>query len=140
MAEKYEVTFGTDKYGDPELLDYKTSIAQQIVNALFLVPGNLPSLPKAGVNIKKYMYMSQEELEASAPIIKSDLKYTCGAVMSDVVIGGIDFSVQTSSKGEAVFLLIVTVTFPKEETSVLGISIVDSKDRVRFNFDYADFL
>lgn len=131
-----DITFNLDKYGAPEMLDFKTSVAQQIINALFMIPGNLPSMPTIGVNIRQYLYKVDTDYVSSK--IESDLKAACGSIISGAYIGTVDFSVQTTSTGQAVFLIMVRVTFPNEEESVLGVSIQDSKDRIKFNFAYAD--
>ena len=135
MSHEKDVTFNFNKYGDPELLSDKETVAQQIINALFMVPGNLPSLPHIGVNIKQYLYKTDTEL--SSVEIEQGLKASCGTVINGVVINSVDFSVQTTSTGQSVFLVMVRITFPNNEESILGVSVVQSNDHVKFNFAYA---
>ena len=117
------------------MLDLKETVAQQIINALFMVPGNLPSLPHIGVNIKQYLYKADTDL--SSVEIEQSLKAACGLIINGVIINSVDFSVQTTSKGQAVFLVMVRITFPNNEESILGVSVVQSNDHVKFNFAYA---
>ena len=131
-----DITFHLDKYGNPEMLDVKTSVAQQIVNALFMVPGNLPSMPTIGVNIKQYLYRYDTDYVSGE--IEAKLKEACGTVISGAFIGSVDFSVQKTTQGESVFLVMVRVTFPNEDTKLLGISVKDANEIIKFNFDYAD--
>ena len=136
MAGEKDVTFLFDKYGDPELLELKESIAQQIINALFMVPGNLPSLPHIGVNIKQYLYRTDTSYVSAE--IEQKLKDACGVVICGVVINSVDFSVQTTSNGQAVFLIMVRIAFPNtKDDTILGVSVVQTKDIVKFNFAYA---
>ena len=51
-----EITFKIDKYKKPVLLNTKESLAQTIINALLMVPGNLPGNPLVGVNVMQYLY------------------------------------------------------------------------------------
>ena len=136
MAQK-DITFNLNKYGNPEMLDVKTSVAHQIVNALFMVPGNLPSMPTIGVNIRQYLYRYDTDYVSSE--IEAKLKEACGSVISGAFVDSVDFSVQKTSKNESVFLILVRVTFPDNNEELLGISVKENKDdTINFNFDYAD--
>ena len=147
LANEKDVSFKFNKYGEPELLSLKDSVAQQIVNALFMVPGNLPSLPHIGVNIRQYLYKNEAEISSSD--IEQKLKDACGVMMSSVVIKSVDVSVQLSSNKQAVFLVMVSLAFPKNMSdkdttnkpnndTVLGVSVVkDDNHVVKFNFAYA---
>ena len=59
MAGQKGTVFGVDKYKEPKLLDRKDTIANAIIDACFMVPGNLPSLPHVGVNIRQYFYKEE---------------------------------------------------------------------------------
>lgn len=135
MAEEKDVTFEFNKYGDQKLLDLKESVAQQIINALFMIPGNLPSLPHIGVNIKQYLYKTDTSYNSTE--IEQKLKEACGAVICGVVINSVDFSVQKTSNGQSVFLIMIRITFPNNINSILGVSVVQANEIVKFNFAYA---
>ena len=134
-----EVSFGFNKYKNPELLDLRNSIANTIANALFMVPGNLPSTPLKGVDISQYFY--KEESEVSADVIKRDLIATCGMLPGGASISTVDYSIQPTTTGQNVFLLIVKVAFNSGDESLLGIGMrqnINNKDIIDFNFDYVD--
>ena len=59
---KNEVDFGFDNFGKQKILSNKDSIAQLFRNLLFLVPGQLPSLPHIGINITKYIYKLVDDI------------------------------------------------------------------------------
>ena len=137
MANEQDITFGVNKYGEPDLLNLKNSVAQQIINALFMIPGNLPSLPHIGVNIKKYFYRTDTEFVSSE--IEGKLKEACGSIISGVVINSVNFTIIPTSSGDSIFLLVVNVLLPNEtKPSVLGISMKEEKQLVKFNFAFQD--
>lgn len=135
MAGQKGTVFGVDKYKEPKLLDMKDTVANAIIDACFMVPGNLPSLPHVGVNIRQYFY--KEETSISSDKIKKDLEACCGRTISGATIGKVDFSVQRTNNNDYVFLLILVVSFSPGEEELLGITMKPDKDNyVHFNFDY----
>ena len=136
MASQQDVSFNFNKYGDPELLNLKESVAQAIANALFMVPGNLPTMPHIGVNIRQYLYRSDTDYVSTE--IEDKLKAACGNIIYGVIINSVDFSIQKTTKGESVFLIMVRVSFPNDINSILGLSVLHNQDVVKFNFAYFD--
>lgn len=57
-----EVGFGQDNFSKPKILNEKDSISTIILNLLLMKPGNMPSLPHLGINIKKYLYAKEDEI------------------------------------------------------------------------------
>ena len=102
-----EVTFSFNKYKKPELLNLRKSVAEIIYNALIMVPGNIPSMPEAGCNIRQYFY--QEDSAVSGDKIKFDLINTCGYLPGGATITNVDCSTQTDTDGVTVFLLIIKI-------------------------------
>lgn len=134
-----EISFGFNKYKKPELLDLRTSIANTVTNALFMVPGNIPSAPKMGVDINQYFY--REESQISPDVIKRDLIATCGSLPGGAFISAVDYSIQQTTSNQSVFLLIIKIVFNSGEESLLGVGMqqnVNTREVVRFNFDYVD--
>ena len=134
-AHEKSVSFGVDKYNKPTLGDKKTMIAQAIINACFMVPGNLPSMPTIGPNIKQYFY--KEEHEISKEKLKADIEAACGKTIAGASITGIDFSTQKTTTGDTVFLLCVILSYGSE-TTTLGVVMQDKQDHVNFKFAYTD--
>ena len=58
-----EVDFGTDDFNRPKVLSLKESYCRLLLNILILKPGNLPSLPHIGINIKQYLYKLESEID-----------------------------------------------------------------------------
>ena len=67
-----EVTYTVDRQGKPALLSQKESVAQQLINGVFLVPGNIPNLP-IGVDIESYLYTSKIDTDD----VSDKLRKTC---------------------------------------------------------------
>ena len=51
---KPEVTFGLDNFGKQKTLSLSETIGQLVLDILLLKPGQLPSLPHIGMNIKQF--------------------------------------------------------------------------------------
>ncbi len=135
MAGQKGTVFGVDKYKEPKLLDRKDTIANAIIDACFMVPGNLPSLPHVGVNIRQYFY--KEETAISSDKIKKDLETCCGRTISGATIENVDFSAQRTTNNEYIFLLIIMIKFSPGEQELLGIAMKPTKDNyVHLNFEY----
>ena len=136
-----EVTFSFNKYKEPELLSLRKSVADIIYNALIMVPGNIPSMPEAGCNIRQYFY--QEDSSMSGDKIRFDLINTCGYLPGGATIVNVDCSTQLDTDGATVFLLIIKISFPSEDgDTALGIILKENSkqsDKINFNFDYVDF-
>ena len=62
MSVGKDPQFGLDNFQNPKMLDENQSVAQSFVNLLMLRPGNLPSMPKVGLNIAKYLYTFEDDV------------------------------------------------------------------------------
>lgn len=130
-----DVQFGFDKYQRAATTDRKTTIANAIVNACFMVPGNNPSMPTIGVNIRQYFY--KEASAISSDKIRQDLEVACGTTICGATITSVDFSTQRIADGDFIFLLIVMIRFSPTDEELLGITMKqDAEKYVKFNFDY----
>ena len=70
MAEiKHELTFGIDNFGKQNMLSKSESVAQVLINLLFMRPGQMPSLPHLGINIKQYLYKFEEDIDVTEDTI-----------------------------------------------------------------------
>lgn len=129
-----EITYEFNKYNETALLNEKESLVQIILNALMMVPGNLPSQPKKGVNIFQYLYRTVESEEISDSVLY-DLKYTVGdEIGSD--ISDLTVDVLETETGPLFLLIIhlVSNTTNSEDNVALAIQKVNQK--VRFNYSF----
>lgn len=133
---QHSVSFEFDKYNKPKLLSLKDSIASDIINAVIMKPGNLPSRPTEGIDFFE-MIAYQEEDPALGEIIQSRIESTCGVLPGGAYIMATDISMQETIDGDIVALLLIKLSIPQEENdSILGVALSKSNDAVKFNFDY----
>jgi len=83
-----DVDFYMDEFGKPTTYSEKDSIAKMILNLLLLKPGNLPSEPFMGVDIRKYLYMREDEIDVNE--LKNSIYNSCHSllpyIMGDIKI------------------------------------------------------
>ena len=132
-----DITGGINMYKEGELNDLRNSVADAIINALFLVPGNLPSLPEVGANIEQYFYT--EITDSSAAKLESDINAACKYLPGGARIMGVVFDMAQTEDGQVVFVLAIRISFGEEE-ELLGISLLKESGReiIRFNFEYVN--
>lgn len=139
LAGTRDVSFEFNKYNEMDLLSEDETIANIIVNSLFLVPGNIPGMPTKGVDLRnKYMYKSEDEY--SSETLKTALVNTCGDMIGGAIISDVDLSIQQTTEGESIFLLIVRI-MKQDQDRLLGITMMEDtpkSEKIRFNFDYVD--
>lgn len=127
-----EITFDIDKYQKTALLNDKDSLIQIILHALLMVPGNLPSQPKKGVNLFQYMYYSGDS-DMMSDVILEDLKSTIGSSLASSINSLTVDSTETEEG--AMFLLIFHLTIDGKDD---GVALVVQKvnEKVRFNYNF----
>lgn len=128
-----EITFAIDKYQQTKLLNDKDSLIQIILNALLMVPGNLPSQPKKGVNLFQYSY-STGDSDAISDSILTDLQFTVGDEIGSA-INNLTVDVLNTEQG-AMFLLILYLSVEKEENESVALVVQKINEKVRFNYSF----
>lgn len=137
LGQNYsEVSFEFDKYNKPKQLNLRETVANTIINALFMESGNNPAMPNLEINIRQYFYSYEEDLNGD--LIQQQLETACGTLPGGATIDAVDFSVQETTANDKVFLIVIKISFGVNDTKALGIMLKDEKDAVRFNFDYVD--
>ena len=131
MGER-EITYGIDKQGKPALLSKKESIAQQIINALFLAEGQIPNLP-IGVDVEKYLYSQPSDVQVAD--IKIALSNACGSQFMTENVESIECGV-ISIKSVPYFWLSVHLKVDKEEEDTLALVLTRQNDTVTFNYKF----
>ena len=131
--EGREVTFQIDKRREPVLLSEEESLKNTIIMALFLKPGQDPSRPEAGPDIRKYIYKTTDEIDSSK--ILADLIIACG-----------DQLVSTSIRNLAIASKVIGDRYSKidllvhGQSKIMAIAMQKSfdKDRVHINYRFVD--
>lgn len=112
---KKEVGFGSDNFGKPKVLSDVDSISQVILNILLSKPGNYPSLPHIGIDIKSYLYKLEEEIDVLD--LRSKIYSQCQELLSMVVSDDIKFYINRDDDGKPILILYIPVTVDTEPLS-----------------------
>lgn len=134
--EGREVTFNIDKRREPVLLSEEQSLKNTIVMALFLKPGQDPSRPEAGVDIRKYIYKTTDEIDSSK--ILADLIVACGDQLVSTSIQNL--AIASKVIDDKYTMLIQLDMYINGESKVMAIAMQKSfdKDRVHINYRFVD--
>lgn len=128
-----EITYGVDRQGKPALLTEKESIAQQFINGVFMVPGNLPNLP-IGLNVVDYLFKEQSEVDEKE--VSSILTKALGTAFMTKNIASLECLI-VNVESNPTFLLLAHLKVDKEDDNkVLGLVITGQDDTVRFNYQF----
>lgn len=129
-----EVTFGINKYKKAVMLNTKETIAQTVINALLMVPGNLISNPLVGVNIMQYLYHKLEDIDTNK--IMNDLQFAIGDTLGDNVLSDVSVVSLRDPNGDA---MVVTVRLRMPDTredDSLVVLLKKKDSRVHFNYKF----
>lgn len=127
-----EVTYGIDRRGQPALLSKKESVAQQLINAVFMAPGNLPNLP-IGLNVEDYLYRDASGIQSSQ--VFATLKKACGEEFMMNNVKSLDCYL-VDIKGDPSFVLDSTISVDGEEQDTMALVLTRQSDTVKFNYAF----
>lgn len=130
-----EITFDIDKYKEPVLLNTKETIAKTILNALLMVPGNLPSNPLLGANITQYLYKNYDDIDSVK--ITNDLRMAIGTTLADTTIDEVIIEHARMSDGTDAAIVVINLRMPdNREADSLVVMLKKTDDRVHFNYKF----
>ena len=132
--DRREITFKIDKYKKPVLLSTKESIARIIINALLMVPGNLPGNPLVGVNIMQYIYRKVDDVNTGQ--IMENLQFAIGDILGDTVLDDVSVASVRDPEGD-ILVVNVRLRMPDaREDDTLVVLLKKTDDRVHFNYKF----
>lgn len=102
------------------------------MNVLLMRPGNIPSMPWVGINVRKYMYMFEDEIDIDQ--LKSDIYDQCSAIISYVSIGDVEayFNMANGSS-----VLVINIPVEVNEATLdctIGFQADSMSTDVKYNF------
>lgn len=132
---KSEVDFGLDDFGSQKILSPKESVAQLLFNLLFMRPGQMPSMPNIGINIKKYLYQFEEDLDVNS--LRAEISQQCSEIMPYLNTSNMALTVQ-EYQGHPLLLLVLPITIDDESSTLIaGFQNVNTKtDTVKFSYTF----
>lgn len=132
MGGELEVTYGMDRRGNPALLSHKESVAQQLINAIFMAPGNIPNLP-IGLKVEDYLYEDVVGIQSSQ--VFSTLKKACGEEFMMNNIKSLD-CYTVNLDGSPSFLLSAHIGAKKDEDDTMALVLTRQNETIKFNYSF----
>jgi hypothetical protein len=134
LGFKYELDFGLDNFQQPKVLSAKDSIAQIILNLFMMRPGSMPSLPHIGINIEKYLYMLEEDVDLDG--LKQDIFRQCTDLLSFMSFGDIQ-TFFAPYQGQSMLVIILPIQGLDAEDEVLLMGFKkDQNNGLLFNYQF----
>lgn len=123
--------FGVNSYNKPKVLSPLESLVRNILMVLFGKPGFYPSIPDLGMDITKYLYMFEDEIDTGS--IKDELVAQCSEFLPEVESGTFDVTL-THQNGRIVLLFKLPVIIDDRMSSVvLGVT-TNSKGELVYQY------
>jgi hypothetical protein len=135
---KSEVDFGLNNFGKPKELSEADSIARLIMNILLMRPGQLPSMPHIGINIRKYLYKFDEDIDTDA--LKREISFQCSELIPFIDTSNMKLLV-IDYRGEGLLMLIMPLYINgKQQDMLMGFKKGATSDDIQFNYQFEDKL
>lgn len=132
-----EVDFGLDNFKDPKTLSIKDSIVQILLNLFLMRPGNLPSLPHIGINIREYLYTMDTGFDVEE--LKKKIYSQATEVLQYVSLGDVQIF-SAPYQGEQVLVIMIPVSglSDEDETIVMAFMQDENSSELSYNYQFKD--
>ena len=131
---KGEVGFFEDNFSKPEIKGEKETIARIILNLLFLRPGNYPSQPHLGINIREYLYRTEDEVDIDE--LKNKLYMQCKELLPNIVSSDAKAFITTTEKGVDMLVILLPVVIDKTDDIILLGLTSNSNGDISYNYTF----
>lgn len=128
-------TFGVDSYNRTKVLNESQTVAYNVLTLLLGKPGFYPSIPSLGMDITKYLYRFEDEIDVDT--IKDELVSQCKDF--SVQVANDDFTVIKTTYGDnqpLLVFIIPAIIANKENQLVLGVTYSNENQQIKFNFSF----
>lgn len=127
-----EVDFGFDDFGKPKVLTAADSIANLLINILFLKPGQIPSQPYLGININQYLYSFSDETIDSATL-RTMLTDQAPYLLQYIDMANLQVNTITDERGQGILYIFAPLLI---DSNMIAIGIKQSTDANTSPFNY----
>lgn len=139
MAVKSELMFGFNALGKQKTLDEPNTVAQLLLDLFLMRPGQLPSLPHIGMDLRQYLYKFEEDI--SIDQIRSNIMDQCSALSTYLDIRNIMVFI-LPYKTESILYIMIPTMFESDtgetKTITYGFKRNKSSNSVTFNYKIVD--
>ena len=124
--------FGIDSFGKQKSLTQAKTVAQMVINLLLMRPGQMPSLPHLGINIKQYLYKFEEDIDVG--IIKNAISSQCSALLPYIDLPNLQVLLVPYENESILFIYMPLTILVENETLVIGFKRNNKTSEVTFNY------
>lgn len=137
MAIKHELVFGVDNFGKQKELSDAETVAQMLLNLFLMRPGQLPSLPHIGIDIRKFLYKFEEDINTDQ--LRDDIVSQCSALLPYISIQQMQILLVPFNNETILYILVpLTIVVDGGGTLIYGFKKSDGSSAVSFNYKVAD--
>lgn len=135
MALGKEVGFGKDNFSKPRMLSNKDTICNLILNLLLMKPGNLPTQPELGIDIKSYLYKDEDQIDVNE--LRNKIYNQCQEFLPYIISNDIKFYINTVG-GKNVLMLYLPIVLEGINDGILYAFQDDNAGGVNSGFKFTD--
>ena len=132
MADiKSELNFGLDTFGKQAMMNNADTIAQMLINLFLMRPGQLPSLPHIGINIRQYMYSLENEIDVS--LIKNQISTQCPDLMQYLDLQSMQL-IMVPYKTDTILYVFIPILTEDNTAISMGFKRSNTSNEITFNY------
>lgn len=127
-----EPVFGQDEFRKPKVLTGWDALLQTMLVVLFGRPGCFPSIPELGMNIQKYRYVHEKNIDCEG--IKNELVNQCAIVSDAIDASEVQVTTGRSANGDLMLLFLVPLEKQNTDNMDIAIGVQMGNDGIRYNY------
>ena len=107
------------------------TITQMLVNLFLMRPGQLPSLPHIGLDIRQYMYSFEDEVDVS--LIRNKISAQCPDLMQYIDSANMQL-IMVPYKEDTILYFFIPLTIDDNYAISIGFKRSSSNNEITFNY------
>lgn len=123
-----EISLSLDGFGRQKVLGEKDTVAQQVLNLLFMKPGHLPNMPHLGIDINQYLYSQEGSFDTSE--LQSKIVNQCSELMPYMINGDVTVTF-TENEGLQILLIGIPVSVDGDDLLLIGLTPTEGSGSLR---------
>lgn len=135
MYRDKDPAYGVDSFNKPKILNQSETLVNNIMLVLSGKPGFYPSQPNLGMDISRYLYMLEDDINTNE--IKSKLVEQCSDFMDSIRNGDFEVYVSTYENNPILIFQLPTMVDESYKELILGVTTSTTGELV-YNFEFED--